>query len=148
MPAVATEARSGAGRTGSPVSLREPPAAAGPGLLAAQACEGRRRWLRERQAGGGARRREEEEETGGGVFRFASVRRASSSPEKKLKFKLLKQRLQLPPLSQDGAEMAAPGMLGGAAAAPQPPPPQTKMPPLPQPPPAPQPPPFRDAPAS
>lgn len=32
--------------------LREPPAAAGPGLLAAQACEGRRRWLRERQAGG------------------------------------------------------------------------------------------------
>lgn len=65
----------------------------------------------------------------------------------KQKFKLLKQRLQLPPLGQDGAEMAAPGMLGGAAA-PQPLPPQTKMPPLPQPPPAPQPPPFRDAPAS
>lgn len=86
MPAVAAEARSGAGRTGSLVSLREPPAAAGPGLLAAQACEGRRRWLRERQAGrraGGGARRREEEETGGGVFRFASARPASSNPEKK-----------------------------------------------------------------
>lgn len=46
---------------------------------------------------------------------------------KKLKFKLLKRRLQLPPFGQDGAEMAAPGMLGGAAA-PLPPPLSTKMP--------------------
>lgn len=43
-----------------------------PGLLAAQACEGRRR-LRERQAGEGARQREG---TGGGVFRFSSARPA------------------------------------------------------------------------
>lgn len=110
--------------------------------------------MAERTAGGQAGGRAE---ALGGVRRRRPVAASSASPRrgrlrqarrKKLKFKLLKQRLQLPPLGQDGAEMAAPGMLGGAAAAPQPPPPQTKMPPLPQPPPAPQPPPFRDAPAS
>lgn len=109
-----------------------------------QAREGRRRRLKERQS---ERRRSA---AWGDRWRRLPLLlgAAGSQTPEKLKFELLKQRLQLPPLGQDGAEMAAPGMLGGAAAPQPPPPPQTKMPPLPQPPPAPQPPPFRDAPAS
>lgn len=83
-----------------------------------------------------------------GAAAATAVCLSGSSPVQ-LKFKLLKRRLQRPPLGQDGAEMAAPGMLGGAAAPPLPPPPPTKRPPQPQPPPVlPPPPPLRDAPAS
>lgn len=73
MPAAAAEARSGAGKAGSLVSLKGATRGGGPGLLAA---------LRRVRGGGGWRNGKRAEALGGvsgpvgGVFRFSSVRPA------------------------------------------------------------------------